>query len=56
MPISPLRQRPAYAALAEHHAKIRIAIYVTCSPRNGSTCPRTARCCTWHCACRKGPH
>ena len=22
MPISPLRQRPAYAALAEHHAKI----------------------------------
>lgn len=23
MPISPLRQRPAYVALAEHHAKIR---------------------------------
>src|SRR4051812_12425614 len=23
MPISPLRQRPAYAALVEHHAKIK---------------------------------
>ncbi len=50
MPISPLRQRAAYAALAEHHAKIGTAICVTCSPRtpiaaNGSA-PRL-RDCIW---------
>ena len=105
MPISPLRKRPAYAALVEHHAKIEgrhlrelfaedpgrgerlsaeaAGLYLDYSknritdetmrlllqlaeesglraaPRrdvraaSGSTSPRTARCCTSRCACRR---
>jgi glucose-6-phosphate isomerase len=102
--IPPLRERPAYEALARHYSKMEgrhlrelfaedatrgerfcakaAGIYLDYSKNriteetlsllfqlarqsefeqrremmfagSGSTCPRTARCCTWLCGCRK---